>query len=299
MINLALALALQPPLSGPADRWVVELLASKPAQAVISKKRPCTRPSATSSAQASDRIDAFEARDENPVMIPEDLRLRIKAAQDAVLRTVDLIDEGKIERAYTFISSFGQADPVINDFVQSTVIDCELLSGRYKEAYRESVEFIEDHTGPRSWIGESYYLRLAFAAAGCGQVYAGQDEYCIKWFQRHYSESWSNETVDLAFTNKDPENAMILGALALGVSTSSTQAYLEYILKLDPTADVAGRLLVQYDQWQGRYSDLRRVASCMITHVRDAGAQDFYRDQITAVSGLADRPKLRQLPATP
>jgi hypothetical protein len=214
-------------------------------------------------------------------------------ALDAILHTGDLLDKGKLEWAYRYIYSFRESHADLDVFVDSTVINCELLTGRYDAAYTECLTYIKANTGPRKWIGEYTYLQLALAAAGRGQVFDGQEEYCANWFKRHYSESWSDDKVDLSLSVGEPRKAMILATLALAVQSSATQAYFESILKLDPKNDLAGKILVQYDNWQGRYSDLRRVASLMVTHVTEEASLKFYQDQIAKVEGRADRPKFR------
>lgn len=291
MINLALALALQAPASGYADQWVDALLASKTAKAVTSKSSHCGLQAVSASPYRDHARSGSTPRDGYVTLLAVDVR----SAVDAIHHTFDTLDTGKCDAAYAFITTFRETHPDIAEYVDPYVVDCELLSGRYQEAFKESVSYIKAHTGPGTWIGPDFYLQLSLAAAGCGQLYPGQDAYCIKWFNRRYADGWSGgKSINLPPANGDARKTMVLSALALAVASAARQAYFELVLKLDPSNDLAGHLLVQYDQWQGRYSDLRRVASFMIAHASDATARDFYRHQIAAVAGLPDRPKVRR-----
>ncbi len=291
MLNLVIALAVQAYHRLPPDRWFRELLNSRTAKVLLAKAPQYKQPIVAINGSGHQNSGAASgARDAKTVVLDIDQG----PAVDAKYHVFDLLECGKTEEAYAYISTFRDSHPDLDIFIDSTVIDCELLSGHYKEAYADSIRYIRGHTGPGKSIGEDTYLQLSVAAAGLGQIFDGEEEYCAQWLNGDFAEIW-NHTRKLGSALKigRTQEAMLLSTLSAAVSSPNQQAYLDLCLKLDPTNDVAGRYLVQFDQWQGRYSHLRRVAAMMLTRSTDEASRSFYRDKVVAVEHLADRPRYR------
>ncbi len=225
---------------------------------------------------------------------PNDPQLlwNIERGDAAVRHTADLIELRRFKEAYSYISTVRRAKPELEPFVEGMAVHCELLSGHYQQALSDTAERIKMNSRPDADSGmDPDYLCLSLAASGLGRGYLGQWEFCARKLREY---NWTGEALSLPAT-PDPKKLMAMSALTLAMGAAPfSQQYFELALKVDPTNELAARLVVEYDEVQGKYSDLRRIASTQMSKLPAGETREFLRARMLAAAGLADRPKFKR-----
>ena len=196
----------------------------------------------------------------------------------------DLLVALRPQEAYDYLSDVRKTKPNEVSFILDFALQSELLSGHYQEAFQDAVGLVNAREGN----GEEQYLYLSLASSAQGRVYPGQARYCESWVESHLKSEHS--PLDLVPTpmEMDPREVMLLSCLALG--TKSSPEFLELALQIDPSSDLAAREAISYYGFTGRYSEIRRIALSMVEHLAPGESRNYFVNQMSAVSGLKDKP---------
>lgn len=211
-----------------------------------------------------------------------------KTSNDARRHVGQLVIEDRIQEAYGYIGQLLKVRPDLGVFMSDVMINCELLLGRYEDAYDELVPLVN---APQS-DDPGTYLRLSLACAARGEVYPGQMEYCAAWLSKFYEDEHPGRNLELSPTRLvGPRLVMLQSALALAMRNSTeSQAYFDLALRLDSTNEAAADEAILRYSYHGRYSDMRRVASTIAGHLSPGAAREKYQTIVTEFANRKDKP---------
>jgi tetratricopeptide (TPR) repeat protein len=261
--------------------WVATGLDTQTARGVL---KTYTRAKGASAKSQTKKSGTQDERPNNDPVFAE----RIEASNTASSHVGQLLMEGRTQEADKRLFSFLAERPELRGLMTSQIVDCELLLGRYDEAYRELLNWVSTCTVD----DPNMYLKLSFVCAARGEIYPGQMQYCQDWLQKFYSDEHIGEPPLTALQlAENPRSAMFLSCVAIGMNnTDVATSYLELAFKFDPKNELAASEAILRYLYQGRYSDIRRVASAISNHLPPGVARDKFQKEIADVANLKDKP---------
>jgi hypothetical protein len=290
MISSLISLILLPSAaSAPPPSWVKELLSSNAAKAMMVGANHYEQTRTSERMPLGGTLAPTKrSSDENPIVIPRswlvDELARAAEVQKAMSRS---IQDLKFTDARDAVIAFRMSVPIRKEALPEELIICNLLVGRYNEAYEESIRFLEGEAS--DWEDQTQpYLYLSLAAASRSEVYLGQAGFCYQTILAHHFSGNLAKLEELAQSPNDPKTVAVLSCLALGFV--SREWFLEKALQIDPKCELAAdELIYRYSSWR-LYSKVRRVASSMVVQLPNGPARDRYLKAYADAEGKKDDP---------
>lgn len=269
------------------SHWVATALSSPTAKAILAKT-PLPVTDERGLSQFLDQQSAEFTVGSHPGRLAPKHAERYDAASKVGAQISPLIRYGKIGEAHRQLAAILEIRPDLEFWLADLSVDCDLLLGRYREAYRKLIPIV---SAPGFSMENYSCKQFAIACAGLGLVYPGQGDYCRARLAERYSGGDEERKLDLrAYASDSAPSVLLTGCLSIGLRWNS--AYLEMSLSLNPTNQLAADELIEFYGYdaQGRYSDVRRIAAAMARQFPPGPIRDKYEKAARAVAGKPDRP---------
>lgn len=222
------------------------------------------------------------------VQVPSpEVARELRAMNETRVKVGTLVRQHRFGDAYAEVSAYRLRHLGWNDGTDDQFITCLLLTGRYKQAHSE----VQRVLGTRGHGNDFLRLELVLASGATNQVEAGQSEFCQRCLRSYFHEENPLETFPSRVTNlRGRKGLMVLSCLALGMQNSyASTAFSELALHFEPRNEMAGRRAIQMYEYQGSFSNVRRIAKQLATSLESGAAKDYFLNKYKASEGQPHR----------